>query len=233
MSQVPLSNEALIELLDNVTFRFGELPESFTGDMFIRLIQSRLKAAPCPTQAMGKEEAKEPKPVQNWFNDALTTPDSQMPINKELRLIDRWSNHVFTDEYLNNLVTVYADGCFVIELGRVNYSYFKRAKEKRSTLLETIGNVFNHLKETNRWPAELKSPNAIFYNIHQRITEGNIHGLTENPNTRLIVGNVESIPRFNTAINLEAIEDLNAQLREVNKPYPGWIIQTGYTEETL
>lgn len=229
MRQHPISNDTLIALLDDCTFRFGDLPESFNGAAVIKLIQSRLKAAPCPAADLVKEQSTS-TPSQSWSD--MDTPDSDAFVTefKQVRLVNPFSNYTFSDEFLEGAVTVYLEGCFVMDLSKFNNPLLHRAEEKRNNLITAIGGVFQLLRSTQRWPKDVRAPESVLGSISKQITVDNVRSIIGEFGTKLIVGNPVNIPRFNKTIDKEAIEALAEQLKELNRPYSGWTIQSQNTE---
>lgn len=229
MKQQPISNETLIALLNDCTFRFGGLPESYNGVAIIRLIQSRLKTASCPAE----ENQPEVVPSKVW-SDMEGTDEKQLAgALRSMRLVAPFSPYTFTDDYLENSITVYLEGCFVMDLSKFNAALIRRADEKRSNILAAIGAGFRLLSRSGRWPKGIRGPEAVLYSIDKQLTADNIHSVVESFGTKLIVGNPSNIPRYNKTIDKEAIEALEAQLNEIGRTYSGWVIQSSPTTESL
>lgn len=225
------TNEELIALLDNCVCRFSVLPESFNSASVIKLIQARLRAASTPDQAVKPTLKAAPAPAK-ILTDMDTNPVNRTNL-KEGRLVNPFSNHIFTEEFLESATTVFPESCFVMDLSRFFTPTLRRAEEKHSHILAAIGNTFKLLEDTKRWPRDIGTPYYVLQSIGKQITTENIHQLVSDFGTKLIVGAPDNIPQFNKHIDKEAINSLAAQLNEINRSYSGWTIQSNYVAEDL
>lgn len=225
------TNEEIIALLDDCVCRFNTLPESFNSASLIKLIQARLRAAPTP------EVKVVVKPVPNpakTLTDMNTHPTNASRASlKEGRLVNPFSNHIFSEEFLESAITIFPESCAVIDLSKFFNPSLRRAEERHTCLMAAIGNSFKLLEETKRWPRDIGTPYYVLQSIGKQITTENIHQLVSDFGTKLIIGAPDNIPQFNKHIDKEAINTLAAQLTEINRSYSGWTIQSNYIAEDL
>lgn len=232
-SKTPISNAQLAELLKCLSFtQIKPIPPhllaldlpSFEG--LRDLLTQRLTAS---TEVEHELSRKDQLGLASDLKKELRGHDLDKP---QRDLIKGFETYRFPKDFLRGSWETHKArgderriGCITISLDRF---LPPDVDEPIDAALAGIGAVFNYLTHHNTWPMDVDDARHIFWLITQQLV-GQRH---ENPamlcgkNLMLVIGKPENMGDHVPHVARDELLTLSEQMKEIDRDYPGWIIQS-------
>lgn len=160
--------------------------------------------------------------------------DKPTPRVRTLELPGNFGDHNWTDEFIRNSYTAHRrpitrDVDYVI----IDLSQFLTRDLNLDVVCSGIGHVLQKLVKNDEWPMDVAKPEHIFWLIANELTLDEHLHLLSGENLKLVLAQPQHIPKGAKNVDREKLVDLSKQMEEIDRKYPGWIIQSGPLPENL
>lgn len=233
VSKTPLTNEQLAELLKYLGLRqLKPLPPHLlvldlpNFDGLMELLCERLTA---PVTVEHDLTRKEQLHLAHDLQKELKGQPAEKPTRD---FIKGYESYRFPKEFLRGTWETHKargderrTGCITISLDRF---LPPDVDEPIDAALAGIGAVFNYLTHHNTWPMEVDDAHHLFWQIHQNLMDSRLTnpGLLSAKNLILVIGKPENMGDHIPHVARDELLAFSDQMKEINREYPGWIIQS-------
>lgn len=233
VTKTPLTNEQLAELLKYLGLRqVKPLPPHLllldlpNFDGLMEMLRERLIAPVTVEHELSRKDQL------GLASDLKKELRGHNPDKPQRDLIKGYEEYRFPKDFLRGAWEVHKArddqhriGCITVSLERF---LPPDVNQPLHAALAGIGAVFNYLTHHNTWPMDVDDARHIYWLIHEQLV-GREHenpGMFSGKNLMLVLGKPEHIGEHIQHVDRGQLLELSEQMKEINREYPGWIIQS-------